>query len=88
MRIATGCLGAVIGGPAAFVLVGHGFRLLNPARGCMSGLDAFRALPLMALGLVIGAVAGACAANGCLTLLWTWQARHKYRQRGRPREDG
>ena len=58
MYVVLGLLGAAIGGPAGFLLVGAIFSLANPGKGCMDGLRVIPWLPFMFLSLLVGAATG------------------------------
>ena len=81
MYIVLGVLGAAIGGPAGFLLVGTIFSLANPGKGCMDGLRVISWLPFMFMGLLVGAGAGAYWASRLPDLFWAW--RYNRRSRGR-----
>ena len=81
MHLILGILGAAVGGPAGFLLVGTIFSLANPGKGCMAGLQVIGWLPFMFLGLLSGAAAGAYCASRLPDLFWVWQ----YNRQARPR---
>ena len=79
-------LGAVIGGPAGFLLVGTVFSLANPGKGCMAGLQVIGWLPFLLMGFLGGAAAGGYWASRLPDLFWAWQYNRQQR-RQRRRED-
>lgn len=84
MYVVLGLLGAAIGGPAGFLLVGAIFSLVNPGKGCMDGLRVIGWLPFMLAGLLVGAAAGAYWASRLPDLFWGWQYNRRSKRR-RPR---
>jgi hypothetical protein len=83
MRVFVGCVTALVGGCAGMFLFSQVYGLIYPAHGCMFTRfgKAVESLPYVLTGGLAGAVLGAWAPTGVLTLIWSWQARQAHRDR-------